>query len=68
MVEPVPYVFERLRGNYAGVDRVTLENAAVGATDGDLPFYYLVDASDEERRDAARLVRRDRIVLARCDP
>ena len=50
MVEPVPYVFERLRGNYAGVDRVTLENAAVGAADGDLPFYYLVDASDEERR------------------
>ncbi len=49
MVEPVPYVFERLRRNYAGVERVALENAAIATDDGTLPFYYLRDASEEER-------------------
>jgi FkbM family methyltransferase len=49
MVEPVPYVFERLRHNYAGIDRVALENAAIGERDGQLPFYHLVDAAPEER-------------------
>jgi FkbM family methyltransferase len=49
MVEPVPYIFERLRQNYAGIDRVTLVQAAVGPTDGVTTFYYLVDASPEER-------------------
>ena len=29
MVEPVPYVFERLRANYADVDGVSLENVAI---------------------------------------
>jgi FkbM family methyltransferase len=50
MVEPVPYVFERLRQNYRGVAGVALENAAIGDRDGDLPFYYLVDAPEQERR------------------
>lgn len=50
MVEPVPYVFERLRHNYAAVDGVILENAVVGVHDGTLPFYHLVDATDDERR------------------
>jgi FkbM family methyltransferase len=50
MVEPVPYVFERLRQNYAGVDGVTLVNSAVSAgRDGELDFYYLRDASPGER-------------------
>jgi FkbM family methyltransferase len=49
MVEPVPYVFERLSRNYAGVERVALENAAVGDRDGTLPFYHLVDAREDER-------------------
>jgi FkbM family methyltransferase len=49
MVEPVPYVFERLAGNYGSIDRVKLENVAIGDRDGVLPFYYLVDASTEER-------------------
>ena len=38
MVEPVPYVFERLRHNYADLDRVTLENAAIADRDGQVPF------------------------------
>ncbi len=50
MVEPVPYVFRRLEANYRGVEGVALENAAVGERDGELPFFYLVDASEDERR------------------
>jgi FkbM family methyltransferase len=49
MVEPVPYIFERLERNYGGLARVTLENAAIAERDGHLPFYYVVDASEEER-------------------
>lgn len=49
MVEPVPYVFERLRGNYADMPGVALENAAIAEHDGRLPFYHLRDAPPEER-------------------
>jgi|SRR3954447_2864734 FkbM family methyltransferase len=49
MVEPVPYVFERLRSNYGGFDRIALENAAIGDHDGQMTFYYLADAGPEER-------------------
>ncbi len=48
MVEPVPYVFERLRAAYAGNDRVTLENAAIADRNGRLPFYHLAEAADYE--------------------
>jgi FkbM family methyltransferase len=49
MVEPVPYVFERLQRNYAGVEGVALENAAITDHDGEVPFFHLVDATDAER-------------------
>jgi FkbM family methyltransferase len=49
MVEPVPYVFERLRRNYGQLEGVALANVAVAGRDGRLPFYYVADASDEER-------------------
>ena len=49
MVEPVPYVFERLRRNYDGVAGVTLVNAAVADRDGTLPFFHLRDAPAAER-------------------
>lgn len=49
MVEPVPYVFERLRRNYAGVEGVELENAAIADRDGELPFFHLRDANAAER-------------------
>jgi FkbM family methyltransferase len=49
MVEPVPYVFERLRANYGEHDRVALENAAIADRDGARPFYYVVDADASER-------------------
>ena len=49
MVEPVPYVFERLRANYQGLSRVSLENSAIAEQVGELPFYHLAPASEEER-------------------
>ena len=49
MVEPVPYIFERLERNYGQIDRVILENAAISDRTGRVPFYYLVDASADER-------------------
>lgn len=46
MVEPVPYVFERLRANYDGRPGVVLENAAIADRDGQLPFYHLRKVQD----------------------
>jgi FkbM family methyltransferase len=49
MVEPVPFIFESLSRRYGGVEGVVLENAAIAATDGELPFYHLAEASPEDR-------------------
>ncbi len=49
LVEPVPYVFARLRENYAGLERVILENVAIAERDGRLPFYHLAPAAPGER-------------------
>lgn len=50
MVEPVPYVFERLRSNYGGLERIALANVAIADCDGRLPFYHLVEAGERERQ------------------
>jgi FkbM family methyltransferase len=47
MVEPIPYVFERLQANYGGHPRIQLENVAIADTDGTRPLYYLPQSSDE---------------------
>jgi FkbM family methyltransferase len=49
MVEPVPYVFERLRRSYGANHRIALENAAIAEHDGVLPFFHVRDASLDER-------------------
>lgn len=49
MVEPVPYVFERLSRNYGHLPHIVLENVAVGAEDGAVPFYHLADTADAGR-------------------
>lgn len=54
MVEPVPYVFERLRNAYQGNDRVSLENVAIADRNGRLPFYHLAEAADHEREGLPR--------------
>ena len=46
LVEPVPYVFERLRANHGQRAGVALENAAIADQDGRLPFYHLREAGD----------------------
>jgi FkbM family methyltransferase len=48
MVEPVPYVFDRLRKNYEAYGRIALENVAVGDADGQMPFYHLVEPAPED--------------------
>jgi FkbM family methyltransferase len=46
MVEPVPFVFERLRANYGDRPSIRLENVAIADRDGLLPFYHLRQAED----------------------
>jgi FkbM family methyltransferase len=46
MVEPVPYVFARLRRNYQHLDRIALENAALSDHDGHRAFYHLAPVPD----------------------
>lgn len=46
MVEPVPYVFERLRRNFGAVDGVRLEMAAIAAGDGTSTLFHLAEAPD----------------------
>lgn len=42
MIEPVPYVFERLQKNYGHLQpRVTLRNIAIAPSQGSLPFWHL---------------------------
>jgi FkbM family methyltransferase len=48
LVEPVPYVFDRLRARYAANDRITPVNAAIAAEDGRLPFYYVPQSDDPD--------------------
>ena len=50
MVEPVPYVFDRLRENYAGVEGLLFENVAIADEDGELPFFHLREANEDELR------------------
>lgn len=49
MVEPVPHVFARLRRNYGHLDRIALENVAIGDRDGTRPFYHLGEPGGDER-------------------
>jgi len=46
LIEPVPYVFERLQQNRGGDPRLALENVAIAEADGSRPFYYLAKAED----------------------
>ena len=49
MVEPSPHVFDRLRDNYASLDRVAVENVAISEADGRQPFFQLRSVEDPER-------------------
>ena len=49
MIEPVPYVFDRLTANYGGLGRITLVNTAIADRDGELPFFHLREATETEQ-------------------
>jgi FkbM family methyltransferase len=49
MVEPLPFVFERLGRNYGQLGRIVLENVAIADRDGELPFYHLARVEDPKR-------------------
>lgn len=49
LIEPVPYVFARLKRQYGEIDRVVLENVAISDRDGSRDFYYLRQAEDGAR-------------------
>jgi FkbM family methyltransferase len=46
IVEPVPYVFQRLASTYGDQPGLTLENVAIATADGSRPFYHLAEAKD----------------------
>ena len=48
MVEPVPYVAERLRANMASNPRVTIETVAIAEKNGEQEFYHLAEAADAD--------------------
>lgn len=48
MVEPVPYIFQRLKQRYGDHPRITLVNAAIADRDAALPFYSLREIKPEE--------------------
>jgi FkbM family methyltransferase len=49
LIEPVPYLFERLRNAYRGRTGITPVNAAIGLEDGTAQFFAIAPAqSDEE--------------------
>lgn len=41
LVEPVPFLFDRLQANYSHSKRLTFANVAIGPTDGEKTFYYV---------------------------
>lgn len=46
MVEPVPYLFERLQERHGGSPRIALDNVAIADTEGTRTFYYLPETDD----------------------
>jgi FkbM family methyltransferase len=46
LVEPVPYLFERLKANYAGKNgTLFFENSAIASSIDPMPFYYLKESN-----------------------
>ncbi len=46
LVEPVPYLFQRLKANYSGEPQLRFEQAAVAEQEGEITFYAIRDASN----------------------
>lgn len=68
LVEPVPYVFERLRQNCGDEDRLILENVAIADHDGSQELFYLPQSTDQglpQWYDALASFRREVVVKHR---
>lgn len=48
MIEPVPYVFDRLRRNYRGRPGIRFVNAAIGDRDGTADFYAVSESDSDD--------------------
>ena len=51
LVEPVPFLFERLRQNYPNQARFRFENVAISDQPGTLPFYYVAEGATRKIAD-----------------
>ncbi|MES2489436.1 MAG: FkbM family methyltransferase [Pseudomonadota bacterium] len=47
LIEPVPYVFEKLKKRLGSNPRLTLENIAISKQAGVMPFYHLRNAEEQ---------------------
>jgi FkbM family methyltransferase len=50
LVEPIPYISERLRGNYPDANRFAIANVAINGGE-DLPFYHVDPQAKKEHPD-----------------
>jgi FkbM family methyltransferase len=48
MVEPIPYLFERLRENYRGIPRLAFENVAIADQEGTRELYYIPPTGESD--------------------
>ena len=46
MIEPVQFVFKRLKENFSQFENITLENVAISSENGVKDFYYLQECDD----------------------
>jgi FkbM family methyltransferase len=56
LIEPVPFVFERLRANYPDTRRYTLEQVAIGPARGTATFYYVDEKARQSHPELPRMV------------
>lgn len=54
MVEPVPYVFEKLKQHHGNNPRLILENIAISKQAGVMPFYHLRNAEEQDLKKPPR--------------
>ena len=66
MVEPVPYVFERLQAQLRRPRPRHARERAIADRDGELPFYHLREAEPEERPCRTGTTRSARSRASRC--
>ncbi|HKR13161.1 MAG TPA: FkbM family methyltransferase [Pyrinomonadaceae bacterium] len=46
-IEPIDFLFQRLRSNYGNADRFVFENVAIGTEKGSKKFYYVSEKAKE---------------------